>query len=311
MERKKGLLSRYSAYDRKRSTHLLLMCVPTILKTLIFAYLPMIWLVMAFQDYVPRRGLLYSPWVGWQNFEYLIKSSTASRLVGNAILLNVLFIIFGTVVSLILGLFLFEVISRKFVKFAQIIMIFPYFASWPLVDVLLSSLIGSENGMLTKWLQQTFGMTVDFYAMPEIWRGMLTFVNVWKVAGLSAVVYYAILIGVDKEIYDAASIDGAGRFRTMWNISLPFLRQMIVLNIIMSSANILRVDFNMVYYVTENKSALYPTTDVIETYMYRILRTEGDVSVTAATGMIQGVVGLVLTLLLNFFSKKVVGESLY
>ena len=124
-------------------------------------------------------------------------------------------------------------------------------------------------------------------------------------------VYYAILLGVDREIYEAAEMDGAGRFRTMWSISLPYLRQMIVLNIIMSSANILRIDFNMVYFLTENKSALYPTTDVIETYMFRILRTEGDVSVTAATGMVQGVVGLVLTLALNFFSKKTLGESLY
>lgn len=310
-KKKRKLFSKYSAYDRKKSKHLLIMCLPAILKVFIFSYVPLVGLVMAFQNYIPNRGLWKSPWVGFTNFEYLLKSSTAARLIGNEILLNVLIIIFTTVVSLVLGLFLFEVASKKFVKVAQIIIIFPYFASWALVDVLLSAFIGPENGMLTKWLLQSFGLSVDFYAIPAIWPGIITFSNVWKICGLSAVVYYGILLGVDREVYEAARIDGAGRFRIMWNISLPYLKQMIVLNIIMSSANILRIDFNMVYFLTENKSALYPSTDVIETYMFRILRTEGDVSVTAATGMIQGVVGLALTLILNRISKKTLGESLY
>ena len=147
--------------------------------------------------------------------------------------------------------------------------------------------------------------------MPELWRVIMTFVNVWKVSGLSAVVYYAILIGVDRESYEAAEMDGAGKFRTMWSISLPYLKQMVILNIIMSSVNVLRIDFNMIYFVTNNSATLYPTTDVIETYMFRALRTEGDISVAAATGLIQGVVGLILTLLLNWLSKRTLGESLY
>lgn len=310
-KRSRGFFSKFSVYDRKKSKYLLFMCIPAILKVLIFSYIPLFGLIMAFQNYIPHRGLWNSPWVGFTNFEYLLKSSTATRLIRNEILLNVLIIVFSTAVSLLLGLFLFGVVSKKFVKVAQIIIIFPYFASWPLVDVLLSAFIGPENGMLTKWLDQAFGLSVDFYSIPNLWPGLLTFANVWKVAGLSAVVYYGILLGVDREVYEAAEMDGAGRFRMMWSISLSYLRQMIVLNVIMSSANILRIDFNMVYFLTENKSALYPATDVIETYMYRILRTEGDVSVTAATGMIQGVVGLVLTLCLNWLSKKTMGESLY
>ena len=304
-------LSKYSVYDKKKSKHLLIMCLPAMIKIALFSYLPLIGLVMAFQNYIPRKGIFYSPGVGFANFDYLLKSSTAVRLIVNEVVLNLLSIFFGTVISLILGLFLFEVISQKFVKIAQIIMIFPYFTSWALVAVLLSAFIGTENGMITRWVENTFNVSIDFYAMPNIWRGLITFSNVWKTAGLSAVVYYAVLLGVDKEVYEAADMDGAGRFRTMWSISLPYLKQMVIINIIMSSANILRIDFNMVYFLTENKSTLYPTTDVIETYMYRILRTEGDVSVTAATGMIQGIVGLVLTLLLNWLCKKLFGESLY
>lgn len=310
-KRKLHELSKYSVYDRKKSKQLLIMCLPAIIKVFLFSYIPLIGLVMAFQNYIPRKGIFHSPGVGFTNFEYLLKSSTAVRLIVNEVVLNVLIIFFGTVVSVILGLFLFEVVSQKFVKIAQIILIFPYFTSWALVAVLLSSFIGTENGMITRWLESAFGLSIDFYAMPNIWRGLITFSNVWKTAGLSAVVYYAVLLGVDREVYEAAEMDGAGKFRTMWSISLPYLKQMIIINIIMSSANILRIDFNMVYFLTENKSTLYPTTDVIETYMFRILRTEGDVSVTAATGMIQGVVGLVLTLILNWFCKKLFGESLY
>ncbi len=304
-------LRRYTAFERRRSRQILFMCIPTILKTLIFSYLPMIGLIMAFQNYIPRRGIFGSEWVGFQNFEYLLKSSIASRLIFNSIFLNILFTVFGTVVSLLLGLFLFEIGSKLFVKISQTVLVFPYFASWPLVGVLLSALISSENGMITKFIESAFSVTLNFYAMPELWPGILTFVNVWKVSGLSAVVYYAILIGVDREIYEAAEMDGAGKFRTMWSISLPYLKQMVILNIIMSSVNVLRMDFNMIYFVTNNSATLYPTTDVIETYMFRALRTEGDISVAAATGLIQGVVGLILTLLLNWLSKRTLGESLY
>ncbi len=309
--KEKGFLSRFSAYDKKKSAELILICLPAILKVFIFSYIPMVGIIMAFQNFIPRKGLLHSTWMGFSNFEYLLKSSTVTRLITNEILLNVLIIVFTTAVSLLLGLFLFEVASKSFVKIAQIVIIFPYFASWPLVDVLLSSFIGTENGMLTKWIEKTFSTNTDIYSMPQLWRGIITFANVWKTAGLSAVVYYAVLLGVDKEVYEAAGMDGAGRFRTMVSISLPYLKQMVVLNTIMSSANILRIDFNMVYFLTENKAALYPTTDVIETYMFRILRTEGDVSVTAATGLVQGVIGLILTLILNALSKKTLGESLY
>ena len=304
-------LSKYSVYDKKKSKHWLIMCLPAMLKVFLFSYLPLIGLVMAFQHYIPRKGIFHSPSAKFEHFEYLIKSSTAVRLIVNDVILNVLIIFFGTVVALVLGLFLFEVVSQRFVKVAQIIMIFPYFTSWALVAVLLSAFLGSENGMLTRWIESAFGKTIDFYAMPSLWRGIVTFSNVWKTAGLSAVVYYAVLIGVDRGVYEAADMDGAGRFRTMWSISLPYLKQMIIINIIMSSANILKIDFNMVYFLTENRSTLYPTMDVIETYMFRILRTEGDVSVTAATGLMQGVVGLILTLILNWLCKKLFGESLY
>lgn len=307
----KTLKKKRNGVQKSEDRQLLLLCLPALVKIFLFSYLPLIGLIMAFQFYIPRRGLFGSVWMGFSNFDYLLKSSIAARLITNAIAINILGIIFGTLFSLLLGLFLFEITNKLFLKVSQTVIIFPYFVSWPLVGVLVSAFLGEDTGMLTSVLESLFGLRIDFYAEPRYWWTILTIANVWKTAGLSAVVYYAILTGTDKSTYEAAAIDGAGRFQQMWYLSLPSLKLMIVLNIIMSSANILKVDFNMVYFVSNNAAALYPRTDVIETYMFRALRTEGDYSIGTATGLVQGVVGLVLTIITNKICQKVSHESLY
>ncbi|MBQ7164783.1 MAG: sugar ABC transporter permease [Clostridia bacterium] len=299
-----------SAAVKRENLQLWILCIPGILKVLVFSYIPFMWLLMAFQFYIPRRGLFGSTWVGFRNFEYLIKSSVATRIITNSIVINVLGIVFGTVVAVILGLFLFEISKKWFLKISQTVVIFPYFVSWPLVGILVSAFLSERTGMLTSIID-LFGTRPDFYSEPDVWWGIITFCNVWKNAGLSAVTYYAVLMGVDRELYEAAEIDGAGRFGRMFSISMPALKLMIVLNVIMSSANILRVDFNMVYYVTNNAAALYSKTDVIETYMFRALRTEGDYSIGTATGLLQALVGFFLTLAVNWISKKLSEESLF
>jgi len=301
----------HNAATRKDNLHLSLLCLPGIVKVFIFSYIPLIWLIMAFQFYIPRRGLFGSEWKGFENFGYLFNSSIASRLITNAIAINILGIVFGTIFSVLLGLFLYEITKKWFLKFAQTVAIFPYFVSWPLVGVLVISFLSDRTGMLTKIFQNMFGSTIDFYSEPELWWGIITFMSVWKSAGLSAVTYYAVLMGADKSVYEAADLDGASRFQTMMHVSLPLLKLMIILNIIMSSANILRVDFNMVYYVTNNSTPLLTRTDVIETYMYRALRTEGDYSIGSAVGLLQASVGFVLTIVVNKVCKKISNNSLF
>lgn len=300
-----------TAIERKEQGQFWLLCLPSIIKVLLFSYLPMIWLLMAFQFYIPRRGLFGSEWLGFENFAYLLESSVASRLIVNSVLISTLRIVFTTIISLLLGLFLFEITSKLFLKVSQTVLIFPYFVSWPLVGVLVQSFLSERTGMLTDIVEVISGTRIDFYSDPSYWRAIITFCNCWKGCGLSAVTYYAVLTGVDRGIYEAAEIDGANKFKCMWHVSLPALKLMVVLNTIMSSANILRVDFNMVYYVTNNSAALYSTTDVIETYMFRALRTEGDYSISTATGLLQATVGLVLTLITNKVSKKLAGSSLF
>jgi len=307
----KKIKRKMSKVEKKEQIQFWILCLPSLVKVLLFSYIPMIWLTMAFQFYIPRRGIFGSEWVGFENFSYLLKSEVAVRLIVNSIALNVLGIIFTTIVSILIGLFLFEITNKIFLKFAQTVLIFPYFVSWPLVGVLVSSFLSERTGMLTDILSIVSGNKIDFYSDPKYWRFIITFCNVWKSCGLSAITYYAVLTGVDKGIYEAAEIDGVNKFQSMWHVSLPALKLMVVLNTIMSSANILRVNFDMVYYVTNNSATLYSTTDVIETYMFRATRTEGDYSIGTATGLLQGVVGLVLTLITNKVCKKLSGTSLF
>ncbi|MGN1098844.1 MAG: ABC transporter permease subunit [Christensenellales bacterium] len=162
-----------------------------------------------------------------------------------------------------------------------------------------------DKGFITTQILNSTGEYIDFYKKPEAWKAILVVAGIWKNAGVSVIVYYATLMAIDNEIMEAAEIDGAGRWKKMFYISLPHLRLMIILNIIMSSANILRYDFSMVYFLTNNSPILYKTTDTLETYMFRALRTNGDFSIGTATGLAQGVAGLILSYFTNKLAKKV------
>lgn len=297
-------------YNKRENIELLLLSLPAIIKVFVFTIIPFIWIVIAFQFYVPRKGLLGSPFVGLENILFLFKSSIATKLITNAATFSFLFIIFGTIFALITGLFLFEISNKIFVKMSQSTILLPYFISWPLAGVLLSAFIDT-NGMITNLLDKYLGQKINFYASPEYWRLILTFSTVWKSAGFTSIIYYAVLLNVDKSLYESASIDGAGRFKRMFYISLPALKLMIVLSIISSSANILRVDFSLIYYMTKNSSPLFDKTDVIETYIFRAMRHNNDFSVGTAIGIVQGIVGLVLTILLNQLAKKVTKLSMF
>ncbi len=292
----------------KSNLELWLLCLPGIIKVLIFSYIPLLWMTLAFKFYVPRKGLFGSRWVEFQNFEVLFKSGQAWTLIKNAIGINVLCIGFGTVISVLLGLFMFET-GKKFLKVTQILYVFPFFISWPLVGVLLKAFLSGRTGMISSLLSAV-GVDVQFYKEPKLWKGIIAFSYIFKTAGMSAVTYYAVLMGADKELYEAARIDGAKTFGCMWHVSLPALKTMIILNVIMATTDILKVDFNMVYYLTDNKAALYSATDVIETYMFRATTSGSGLEQGTAIGLVQGVVGLTLTLIVNKLCNKLFGESL-
>lgn len=304
MEKKpKKKKSLYAKSDRQ----LLLMSLPALIKIFIFSYLPMVGIVIAFQDYKPKTGF-FSEFIGFRNFEYLIASPNFYQILANTLFLNILFIFTGLIVALALALLLFEISNKLFMKFAQTAMFFPYFISWTVAALILVSLLDSQ-GLITSLIEKVTGETIQFYMESKYWPLILTLSNIWKGAGVSAIVYYATLMNADKSIYEAAEIDGANRFQKMMHISLPYLKTMVMVMTIMSFGNILHVDFNMIYFLTKNSGPLYPTTDVIDTYVFRALRQEGDFAITAAIGLMQSVVGLVFSVIVNKISKKIEPQS--
>ena len=293
---------------RKYNRELLIITLPALVKIIMFSFVPLIWLLISFQFYEPSAGVFGSPWVGFDNFKYLVTSNDFFKMVRNAIVMNLLDVIFGTSVGVILGLLLYEITSRIQIRAIQTIFFFPYFITWAIVGSLMDTFIGS-SGFITNLVSAISGTEIDFYARPGLWWGIICFMGVWKGAGVSAVTNYAVLLGIDKEMFEAADLDGANRLQKMWYLSLPYMKNMIMINIIMNCSNILRYDFSRVYFCTQNYSALYPTTEVIETYMYRALRTNGLYEPSTAAGLLQSVVGLVLCVGANFLTKKVSPES--
>lgn len=294
--------------DRKSNLQLLTMCLPAMLKLLVFAYIPMVGIVMAFQEYNPRDGFFGSQWVGFKNFEFFFKSNDWVRIIYNTVVMNLLFIFVGLIISIILALIMYEIHSRIFLKISQTFFFFPYFVSWPLVGLILLAFLNSD-GIITGLVERITGNSISFYMESEYWHLILLIVNVWKGAGVNAIIYYANMMSIDKTYYEAAQLDGANRLQCAWYITLPEIKTMAIVLTVMAIGNIIRADFGMFYFVPRNSSMLYPATDVIDTYVFRAINQLGDFSMGSAVGLFQSVVGFILILITNAVVRKVNKEA--
>ncbi len=281
-----------------------LLCLPAVVVFILFNYLPMFGAILAFKSYNYTAGIWGSDWVGFNNFKFFFLSQDAFRITRNTLGYASLFIVINLFSAVLYALLLFEVRSKTAIKTYQTIMILPYFISWVIVGYVVNILLNSNHGVLNQFLNNCFGITVNWYATPKWWPIILTIANTWKHVGMNCIMYYAALMGIDSSIYEAATIDGAGKWRQAMSISIPSLAPMMTILTIMAVGNIFRSDFGLFYQVTMDVGALYPTTDVIDTYLYRGLRT-GDVGITAAVGLFQSVVGLVVVMFTNYIVKKI------
>lgn len=281
-----------------------LLCIPAIVYFIIFHYWPMFGSILAFKDFNYAKGIMGSEWVGFDNFKFFFMSQDAWRITRNTIGYSSVFIITGTIASVAVALLMFEVRSRKLIKTYQTIIILPHFLSWVIVGYITYILFNSERGVMNHFLNSIGVGNIDWYSEPRYWPFILPIVNIWKGVGMSSLMYYASLLGIDESIYEAAVIDGAGRWKQTTAISIPSLIPMITILTIMAVGNIFRGDFGLFYQITRDVGALYPTTDVIDTYIYRGLRT-GDVGITAAVGLFQSIVGFVVVTLTNYAVKKI------
>lgn len=280
-----------------------LMAIP-IISIFVFCYLPMGGIVIAFKDFRYNKGIFGSDWVGLKNFEFLVRSDAMTRITRNTILLNLLFIILNLVCALLIAVLLYEVTSRKWVKIFQTILITPNFVSWVIASYMVYALLNPSSGVLNI-LMLNLGMEkIAWYSEPQYWPVILAICNIWKSVGMGSVWYYAALMGVDKELMEASRIDGANRKQLYRYIMIPMIVPVIVIRQILAIGGIFRADFGLFYQVTRNAPTLYSTTDVIDTYVFRAM-TEGSMSRSAATGLLQSVVGFVMVMLTNAIAKKI------
>lgn len=285
----KKRLGKKTASTRKTIT-LTLMALPAAALLFIFSYVPIVGLIIAFKDYRYNLGFLGSEWVGFKNFEFFFKSNDAWRVLRNTIGLNALFIGITLIISVALALMMNEICSRITIKVVQTIMFFPYFMSWVVVGYLLYAYLHHDYGLLNQILN-FFGLeSISWYAGAQYWPFILTFMYAWKMAGYYAVVYYAGLMGIDDTYYEAAALDGASRWQMVWKITLPLLRSVIIVMVILQIGRIMYADFGLFFNLTRDQGALYATTDVLDTYIYRALRVTGNIGISSAVGCFQAVV---------------------
>ncbi len=288
---------------------LYMLIVPCILFAIIFKYLPMVGIVIAFQDYNPIKGMFGSEFVGLDNFKYFFRGSQWLQITFNTLYLNVLFIVTGTIASIAIAIMITELGKNWFVRLNQSVMIFPNFISYAVVAMFAQAFIGSDDGYVNQWIEVFGGTPISFYSEPGVWPLILVIIRIWKGAGYGAIVYMAAIVGIDNGVYEAARIDGASRMQTIFRITLPMLKDTVILLTLLSVGNIFYGDFGMIYTLVGDNSMLFETTDVIDTYVFRSIRTSGSMGMSAAVGLYQSLIGFFLVIGVNALAKKFSPES--
>lgn len=289
----------------KRYRALFLMVIPGMAYLFINNYLPMFGVVIAFKDINYAKGILGSDWIGLNNFEYLFKTEDAFRITRNTLLYNGSFIILNTVLAIAVAILLNEVRSKLAARFYQSVILLPFLISMVIVGYLGLSMLNSETGFINTTILPLFGMEpISWYFDPKYWPYILTFVQIWKYTGYLCIIFLAAIIGIDNEYYEAATIDGANKRQQIRNITVPLIAPTITIMTLLAIGRIFYSDFGLFYQVPLNSGPLQPTTDVIDTYVYRGLMTLGDIGMSSAAGLYQSLVGFILVLLSNYVVSR-------
>lgn len=292
----------------KRNWQFLVLCMPALIGYLLFNYVPMAGIVMAFKKYKYNLGIWGSEWIGLKNFDYLLKSPDLWRLVRNTVGYSVLFLVVNMVCEIAVALLLYEIDHKKSLKFYQTCMQFPRFMSWVIVGFITYAIFSPPYGVLNQILEALGMNRIDVYSKASYWPFILVICNLWKAVGGGCIMYYAALMGIDGSLYEAAAVDGASRWQQTWHISLPSLIPIATIMGIMAIGSIFNSDFGLFYQIPRNVGTLYETTDVVTTYIFRGLQG-ANYSASSAIGVLQSILGLILVTTANAIVKKVAPEN--
>ncbi|MFI3174064.1 MAG: ABC transporter permease subunit [Bacillota bacterium] len=305
LPKKEGVLKRMW-----KQKDLQMMALPGVIWMFIFNYIPMYFIVIAFQRYSVAKGISGSEWIGFTNFIEFFQDDRFGLVIWNTIGLNLLRLVVCFPAGIIFALLVNELSSVKFKKFIQTVSYLPHFLSWVIVSGIMFNWM-SETGILTELLvkvgilsepRHMFGTTDGFWTI-------LVSAELWKELGWSAIIYIAAISGIDESLYEAASIDGAGRFRKIWSITLPSIQGTIAVLLVLNISNLLGSNFDQLYVFM--KPTLYDAIDVIDIYAYRMGISSGRMSYATAIGLMRSIVAFILLYIANAGSKKLTGTTLY
>lgn len=294
-------------YEMTHNWPLYIMVLPAIVFFVIFSYIPMVGLYYAFTSYSYSGGLFGSRFVGWQNFQYLFYGGWDSplwMLTRNTILYNLAFIFLGNILQCFVAVLLTEMRGRVYRRVSQTLILLPHFISYVVVGAIAYNVLDPRIGAMNSLLNFFGFSSVDVYTKPEVWPGIIIFFNIWKGIGYGTVVYLAAIMGIDREIYEAAKIDGCNVFQEIRHLTLPLLKPTFIMLVLFNLGGIMRGQFELFYQLVGNNGILFKTTDVIDTYIFRSLSTNFNVGYSTAAGLYQSVFGLLTVLTVNKLIKR-------
>ena len=285
----------------KHRAHIVL-ALPAFLVLFFIMYVPMTGLVLAFKKFDYTKGIYGSPFCGLDNFKFLIASkATFITFTRNTLLYYVVFTALGTLLNVTLAIAIDQCLFKKMAKTMQTLMIIPVFISYAAVQFIIFAFLSSDTGLINN----TLGTSTRFYTTASLWPYILTIIKIWKDTGYGSVLYMSVLAGIDTELYEAAEIDGANKWRRIWHITLPSLVPMITVMLLLSVGSVMRSDTGLFYQVTRDSGILYSTTQVIDSYVLHAIFKNSNFGFTAATSFFQSIVGLLLMLFANWLVKKI------
>ena len=300
----------------KKTLMLLSMVAPGAIWLLLLRYLPMGGIILAFKNYkiYPKdptflNNLIHSKWVGLDNFKFLFTTGDSWVMIRNTLAYNIVFIILGVIIPVAFAVMMSE-LSKKFVaKTYQALMFFPYFLSWVVVSYFLNAFIDAQYGLIPMAQRAAGETAVSWYTTPGPWPYIIVFANLWKNVGYSTVLYLAAIAGIDQTQYEAAAIDGASKWQQILHVTLPNLRTMIAILFILNVGKIFNADFGLFWNVPMQNGALFSVTQVIDTYIYRVLMNTGNIGQSTAAGLLQNIVGFICIIGANAVVKKIDSDS--
>ena len=286
----------------RRFRALILMALPGVLILFFFDYMVMGGLVLAFKNFDYRLGIWSSPWSGIENFRFLIASrSTFFTITCNTLMYYVIFTVTGMILEISLAIAMDQLVFKRIGKVMQSIFVIPVFISFTAVQFIVYAFLSTDMGMIN----HLFGVSVRWYLEAKYWPVILTIVKLWSGTGYGAVLFMSVLAGIDPGLYEAAQMDGAGKWQQIWHITLPLLKPMVTIMLLLSVGGVLHSDTGLFYQVTRNSGSLYDTTQVLDSYILNAVFHNADFGFTAAASFFQSVVGTMLILLANMAVHRI------